>query len=441
MNRGIHGVLEFPCDVERLENGNTIITDAGDETGYGSEVLEIDNSGQIVWSYSKGLRFAHSAKRLKNGNTLISDTTNNRVIEVDCEGNIIFTTENWGEGTGRLSDGSRLHYPNDAHLLEDETFLITDRNNDRCIIADREGKVLWNYNVNIKHPHNCDMLENGNVIIADSDSKRIIEVDREKKIVWQYGEGSDHMLDWPRDADKLKNGNILVTDSRNSRVIEITPLGDIVWEFKVSYFANFYDADRLPDGNTLISDQQHHQVLEVDPFGNVVWVFKNYRNPNFINKKLMNGFFKKRNLDGTPQNWILYNRFSEGGGKLIWDNSESMRPCPGLEFDRPGALCLQQVVAVKPGTMLTMAGKLKTKNMQKDSFAYFQMAFTDKYGGLVEDASKAPKGKLMERNNEWEEDSFEARVPENAAAVEIRVVICGKGKVWVKNVMLLKQVI
>ncbi len=438
MNNNRKGILEFPCDVERLENGNTLITDAGDEAGYGSEVMEVTPAGQIVWHYSKGLKFAHSAKRLGNGNSLISDTTNNRIIEVCPEGKIVFTSDNWGNGTGRLSDGTHLHYPNDVHLLSDGTFIITDRNNDRCVVTDRDGSVIWVYNKGIKHPHNCDLLKNGNVLIADSDGKRIIEVNRETEIVWQYGDGTDKMLDWPRDADRLDNGNTLIADSKNSRIIEVNTEGNIVWEYKVPYFANFYDADMLENGNVLISDQQHHQVVEVDRYGNIFWMFKNYVNPNVIHDKLTNGFFKTRREDGCPEGWILFNRFSEGGGKVIWDESEKPRPCPGLEFDRPGALCLQQVVAVKGGQSISLAGRLKTQGLAEGSFAYLQMAFQDAFGGLVEDAARAPKGSLFTGDTDWQEDSFEAVSPYNATAVEVRVVICGRGNVWAKNVMMIK---
>lgn len=433
--RGLAGMLEFPCDVERLENGNTLISDAGDEAGLGSEIIEVDPLGNIVWQYGEGLRFAHAAKRLKNGNTLISDTTNDRIIEVTKEGKIVFTSDEWGNGTGQLSDGSHLNYPNDAHLLEDGTYIITDRNNNRCVIADRNGKVIWFYDEDIKHPHNCDMLPNGNVIIANSDGRTVIEVNPDKEIVWEYGDGSTEMLDWPRDADRLENGNTLIGDSKNSRVIEVTPDGKIVWCYQVDYFANFYDADKLPNGNVLISDQQHHQVIEVDPYGNIVWSFKNMTNPNVIHPRMKNGSFKFRGEDGLPQDWILFNRFSEGGGKVIWDEEEKPRPCPGLEFDRAGALCLQQVVAVKPGRTYKMVGKLRTQDLEEGSFAYLQMAFLDKFGGLIEDAAKAPKGTLFTGTNDWREDSFEAIAPKDATSVELRVVIMGKGKVWAKGLM------
>ena len=91
-------VLYFPCGVERLPNGNTLIADAGDLRSAGSKVLEVSPLGEIVRRYTGDLVFAHSAERLANGHTLIADTNNNRVIEVTPSGDVAFTSDAWGGG-------------------------------------------------------------------------------------------------------------------------------------------------------------------------------------------------------------------------------------------------------------------------------------------------------------------------------------------------------
>src|SRR4030066_265515 len=109
--RGIPGNVEMPLAVERLPNGNTLIADAGDEAGFGSEIVEIDPVGNIVWNYNEGLRFAHSGRRLRNGNTLITDTTNNRLVELTPDKKIAMNSDHWSGGTGEPSDGSHLPSP------------------------------------------------------------------------------------------------------------------------------------------------------------------------------------------------------------------------------------------------------------------------------------------------------------------------------------------
>ncbi len=434
-----YGVLDFPCGAERLANGDTLIADAGDEIRRGSEIIQVDRNGQIVWSYTENLIFAHSAQRLPNGNTLITDTTHNRVIEVTYEKEVVFDSNLWGGGTGKLSDGSHLSYPNDAHVMSDGNLIITDRNNDRCVIADKAGKMLWQYSEGIKHPHNADPLPNGNVIIADSDQNRIIEVNRDKRIVWSYGDKEGHeKLAWPRDADRLENGNTLICDSKNSRVFEVDPKGKLVWNFVLPYFANVYDADPLPNGNVLIVDQQHQRILEVDRFGGVQWVFRNYRPALVVQPRLTNGFFKRRDKRDEPEGWVLLTRTSEGGGKIIWSEGEQGKTCVGMEYDRSAMLCLFQLVAVKPGQTYRLGATFKAEGLEEGAIACLQFAFRDRYGGLFEDVLDSPKGTLYEGSTDWVEDSVEALAPEEATAVEIRILMTGRGRVWIRQVMMIE---
>ncbi len=431
--RGLPGVLEFPCTAVRLDSGNTLIVDAGDEVGAGSEVIEVDPKGQIVWNYHEGLRFAHSAFRTRNGNTLIADTTNDRVIEVSAERQIVFSTDALGAGTGKLSDSSHLSYPNSALELGDGTLLITDRNNDRCLIINRDGQVLWEYSERVQHPHNAELLENGNFLIADSDANKVVEITRDKKVVWEYGGGSEKMLNWPRHARRLPDGNTLITDSKNARVIEVDPAGKIVWCYQVDYFSKFYYAEKLPSGNVLIGDQQGHRVLEVDPGGTVVWMFRNYIYPNPIHPRLRNGSFKERGEGGWPEYWILMQRFSEGGGEVIWDEDATPRPAPGLSYDRSGALSLQQTVRCTPAKTYHLAGRIRTE--QLDGFACFQLSYVDAMGAAVHDAPDIPRGETFSGTNDWTQDSFESLAPSRAAAIEVRLFITGKGKTWMKGLM------
>ena len=431
--RGMPGVLEFPCTAVRLANGNTLIVDAGDEVGAGSEVIEVDPCGQIVWHYGEGLRFAHSAARMRNGNTLIADTTNDRVIEVSSEKEIVFSTNDLG-GANVLSDGSRLEYPNNALELPDGNLLITDRNSNRCLILDHQGQVDWQYD-QVKHPHNAELLENGHFLVADSDGNRIVEVTREKEIVWSYGDGSPEMLSWPRHARRLPDGNTLITDSKNSRIIEVTPGGETIWTYQVGYFAKFYTADKLASGNVLISDQQGHRVLEVDPAGATVWEFRNYVYPNPIHPQLRNGDFQEREEWGWPRDWILVTRLSEGGGEVIWDEDARPGPAPGMAYDRDGALLLQQTVQAVPGTTYHLTGQIRTADLD-DGFAFLQLAFVDALGAALHDAPDIPRGRALMKTSPWVQDHVQATAPDRATAMEVRLFIKGRGKAWVKGLRL-----
>lgn len=433
--RGTPGMLDFPCDVERLPNGNTLITDAGDELGLGSEVIEVDPGGRVVWCFHDGLAFAHSAKRLDNGNTLIADTTNNRVIEVAPDHQIVFSTEEWGSGSGLLSDGSHLNYPNDAHALPGDRLMITDRNNDRCVITDRRGTVLWQYADGIRHPHNCDLLPNGNVLVADSDHNRVIEVTPEKKVIWQYG-GTTEALHWPRDADKLANGNVLCADSKNSRLVEISPDGRVTWCYQAKHVAMYYDADKLPNGNVLAADQFHRQVVEIDPFGNVVWQFRNARTLYPIWPRLRNGSFKHWNGQGEPADWMVLRKLAEGRGRLIVDVDAAGRRSPGLVYDGTGVIGLFQVIGLVPGRRYHFSGCIKTDGVAASGAAFFSMGFMDSLNGYLTDVADAPKGDLHQGTSGWTQETIEFIAPANATALELRLLLKGQGRAWMKDLIL-----
>ncbi len=433
--RGIPGNVEMPLAVERLPNGNTLIADAGDEAGLGSEIVEVDPVGNIVWNYSEGLRFAHSGRLMRNGNILITDTTNNRLLEVTRDKKVVVNSDDWAGGTGKLSDGSHLHYPNEAFELEDKSFLVTDRNNDRCIQVDRGGRVIWSFERELHHPHNANPLPNGNVLISDSDGNRVLEINRKKEIVWSYGDGSTETLWWPRSAIRLDKGNTLVTDSKNHRILEVSPEGKVVWKFQTEHVDKFYITHATKEGTFLIAcTDGHHQVIEVDRAGHIVWLFRNYRRPVPIYARLMNGFFKEVDPDGIPRHWVLATRLSEGGGKLIWDKNNKPHPCPGLEFNRPGALFLQQSIAVEPGAIYRAGAEIKAADV-KDT-ASLHMDFFDAHGGsLYHVITEMPSGTLFTGSTDWTHDMFEAQAPARATFGELRLYINDSGKVFVRNLM------
>ena len=262
--------LALPHDVERLDDGHTLIT-AGDHQQ--SKLLEVDADGNVVAFYTGALDWVHNGDRLPGGHTLLSDTGNDRVVELDEENRTV-----WSSDWITLSDGSVLDYPNDANWLPGDQLLITDRDNHRVIEIDRSGNVVWQYPpyshtlALLNGPHNGDRLANGNTIIADSNNNRIVEVTPGSLITWTYAPTGTAALNWPRDADRLDNGDTLVTDSNNDRIIEVTSAGLVVWEYATG-LNHPYDADRLDNGNTLIADSGNGRVIEVDAAGDTVWQY------------------------------------------------------------------------------------------------------------------------------------------------------------------------
>jgi len=242
--------------VERLPDGNTLIADGGYASSLqDARALEVDSLGRLVWAYVKcDVPFLHTTRRLANGNTLMSASHGNRVVEVDRDGDSVWTM------------ASGLAYPNDAYRLVSGNTLITDRDNDRVIEVTPEREIVWSY-TDLTAPHNGNRLANGNTLISDSDNDRIVEVDSLGTAVWQCTTS----LSWPRSAQRLGNGNTLIADSKANRVIEVDGSGAIVWS---AYgLPAPYTAQRLANGNTLVS--AYVQVVELTPAESVVWQYPN----------------------------------------------------------------------------------------------------------------------------------------------------------------------
>lgn len=412
-------VLDKPLGIERLANGNTLITDGGGAyyTTTDAAILEVNPAGEIVWQYAGEMAFPHSAERLPDGTTLISDTGNDRVFRVDAAGEMVWSSDDWGS--------AHLHYPNDAELLDNGHLLITDRNNDRVIEVDEAGQIVWSYD-QLTRPHNGDRLADGNTLIANSEENLVIEVSPAGEIVWSYG--GDGLLDWPRDADRLADGNTLITDSRGNRVLEVDSRGQVVWQF--SGLALPYEADRLADGNTLIADNSHRRVIEVNPAGEVVWEFRNFL--EMLPTTLQNGGFEEdADGDGLPDGWYPADLNAEGEAQFLWDGTvvkEGQRSAGG-QYRGEGRMSWLQVVAVEPGTEYHFSGWLKAQLLS--GVVAYQLWFVDELGGPIgEPVTVAPQ----QASTDWVKGEVDVVSPPDAAGVQIWGQIIADGRAWFDDV-------
>ena len=240
------------------------------------------------------------------GNTLIADQFNNRVIEVDRHGNIVWQ---FGLGPTDFSPNSIVG-TNDVQRVGDLTLMAgtgvppgqpeapncTDTVNgcpdNRVLLVDRDGNVVWQYGTfgpggsgpnQLNVPVQNTWLPNGHVLITDQANERIIEVTLDKQIVWQYGTtgvigNGTNELSNPNCAELLANGNVLICDENNNRAIEVTPTppsgGNIVATFTAQgTVSGLAFASRLSNGNTLLTDSNNNRIVEVDANDNLVWQY------------------------------------------------------------------------------------------------------------------------------------------------------------------------
>ena len=184
--------VAYAGEIVPLPHGQLLVTDFGFLDRTRAQVLIADRRGRLLWRFKGRLVNPHSAYPTTDGKILISDTGDNRVIEVDRASHIVWDTDDLGGGHGRLgqgriSDGRRLDYPNDAKLLPNGTIMISCRLQNRVIAITRSGHIVWTVGGFLNRQHNPDMLSNGDLLIADSGWNRVIEVNRHGRILWQFG--------------------------------------------------------------------------------------------------------------------------------------------------------------------------------------------------------------------------------------------------------------
>jgi outer membrane protein assembly factor BamB len=243
------------------------------------------------------------------GNILVADQFNNRVIEVDHAGHIVW---HFGNGPHDFS-GRSIVGENDTQRVGPFTLiagtgdppvaagsappagdLCPDLANgcpdNRVVLVDPFGHIVWQYGVfgaggsghdQLNTPVQATWLPDGHVLITDQANERVIEVTLSKKIVWQYGmtgvTGSGHdQLNNPNSAELLPNGHILIADENNNRAIEVTHDNAkmIVATFSAGGTASGVAfASRLPSGNTLLTDSNNSRIVEVNSHDQPVWQY------------------------------------------------------------------------------------------------------------------------------------------------------------------------
>jgi hypothetical protein len=257
-------------------------------------------AGLAVPSPVRGAENEQAASRFNlTGNILIADQFNNRVIEIDPQGNIVFQ---FGKGPNDFSPQSIIGC-NDAQRVGRLTLMAgtgipantvpncSSANgcpDNRVLLVDSRGRIRWQYGKfgvtgsghnELNTPVQSTWLPNGDVLITDQGNERIIEVTPDRKLRWQYGTtgvtgDGPNQLNNPNSAELLENGHILIADENNNRAIEVKRNRVIVATFTAGGTASGVAfASRLSNGNTLLTDSNNSRVVEVDHADKVVWSY------------------------------------------------------------------------------------------------------------------------------------------------------------------------
>jgi hypothetical protein len=234
------------------------------------------------------------------GNILITDQFNNRVIEIDFAGNIVWQ---FGSGPGNTTP-SAIIGTNDAERVGELTLMagtgipaglpasVTTHckkgcADNRVLLVDQRGNIVWQFgqfnvtgsgpnqlNTPVQNTYLPEPNGDAHILITDQGNGRIIEVRRsDKAIVWEY-DG----LNNPNSAELLTNGNILISDENNNQALEVTHTtpSNVVHTYRTAggmAFSGVAFASRLPNSHTLITDSNNSRIVETDETGADFWHF------------------------------------------------------------------------------------------------------------------------------------------------------------------------
>ena len=252
-------------------------------------------TASVLWASGTALQ-GQSPKFNQAGNILITDQFNNRVIEIDPAGNIVWQ---FGLGPGNTTPSSIIG-TNDAERVGTLTLMagtgippavVTHCKkgcaDNRVLLVDPRGKIVWQYgqfgvtgsgpnqlNTPVANTYLHESNNDDHVLITDQGNGRVIEVRRsDNAIVWEY-DG----LNGPNSAELLVNGNVLISDQSNNQALEVTHTtpSTVVNTYTTAGgipFNTVAFASRLPNGHTLITDAANSRIVETDENGKDYWDF------------------------------------------------------------------------------------------------------------------------------------------------------------------------
>jgi HEAT repeat protein len=222
-----------------------------------------------------------------NGNFLISEMQGNRILEVDRSGRIRWQLQG-------------PQWPWDAVVCRNGNVFSTNSNNNQISMWTKQGKMLWQKNIN--QPLCCQQLRNGNLFVVGRQGYFEFDVNGKELSSHIHNQG------WIVDGIKFPNGHValmtqqgqytrfdaagkqvksyqvqmnngvpiyaeilpgdrVVASINTGRVVEYDDKGQSVWDVTVN--SPVYP-HRLPNGHTLVAQSNLSQMVEIDQKGKVV---------------------------------------------------------------------------------------------------------------------------------------------------------------------------
>jgi hypothetical protein len=185
---------------QRLDDGLTMVAESGNR-----RIVEVDRDSKIVREVPLTInkpdphRDTRLARKLANGHYLVCHEGDGAVREYDADGKVVWSYvldlagRPRSPGHGPEGHGTEVF---GALRRDNGNTIIAGGNNNRVIEVDREGRIVWSIGhdelpgVRLAWVTTLEMLPNGNLIVgnchAGESNPQLFEVTRDKKVVWQF---------------------------------------------------------------------------------------------------------------------------------------------------------------------------------------------------------------------------------------------------------------
>jgi hypothetical protein len=196
---GYQGRVEVHA-FQRLADGNTMVAESGNR-----RIVEVDKDGKIVKTVALVVKKADAhrdtrmVRKLDTGNYLVCHEGDGCVREYDATGKVVWEYAlDLGSRAAAPGHGPEGHGTSvfGAIRLKNGNTMIAGGNNNRVLEVDRDGKVVWVIDqkelpgITLAWVTTLHARPDGNLIVgnchAGPDQPQLFEVTRDKNVVWQF---------------------------------------------------------------------------------------------------------------------------------------------------------------------------------------------------------------------------------------------------------------
>lgn len=185
---------------QRLDDGTTMVAESGNR-----RIVEVNADGKIVKEIALTVknpdphRDTRMVRKLPCGNYLVCHEGDGCVREYDAAGKVVWEYQldlaGRQRSAGHGPEGHGIEVFGAIRLANGNT-VIAGGNNNRVLEVDKDGKLVWSIDqkelpsITLAWVTTLHALPNGNLIVgnchAGPDNPQLFEVTRDKKVIWSF---------------------------------------------------------------------------------------------------------------------------------------------------------------------------------------------------------------------------------------------------------------